>query len=166
MKAPVRTVVLLAALMWLAAGCSGGSLPSESGGDTEATGAPPAPSPPALSTPDATVEAPHGADTVVVPAQVLAVQIDIAESDPPQYFARVTSGLSSSCVEPEGYELTHQGYSVEITVYSREPSPAAQIVCAAVYREHESSVPLGSDFQSGQKYTLKANDKEITFVAQ
>lgn len=166
MKTPAGSVVLLTALMWLAIGCFGGSLPSGSGGDTEATAVPPAATPNAPSAPDATTEAPHGADTVVVPAEVLAVQIDVAESDPPQYFARVTSGLSNSCVEHEGYELTHEGSSIGIKVYSREPSPAAQIMCAEIYLEHETSVPLGSHFESGREYTVDANGKAATFVAQ
>ena len=166
MKTPVVSVVLLAALMWLAMGCGGANPSGGPGGDTQATSVPAEPSRPAPSGPEATVSAPDDAATVVVPAQVLAVMIDIAESDPPQYFARVTSGLSSSCVEHEGYELTHEGSGLEINIYSRQPNPAAQIMCAAVYREHEISVPLGSDFEPVREYTVKANDKVTTFVAQ
>lgn len=168
MKTPAaaRLVVLLTALalVVLAIGCGGAGAPIGKDGDTQATAVPPEPSQPALSAPDAT--APDGANTVVVPAQVLDVRIDVAESDPPQYFARVTSGLSSSCVEHEGYELTDEGYSVEIMVYSRQPSPAAQVMCADVYREHETSVHLGSDFESGREYTVTVNDKVTTFVAE
>lgn len=138
--------------------------PSDDGGKSSA--GPTAPPPPTQAAPDVTVAVPDHVVAVVVLAQVVAVDIVVAESNPPQYFAQIVSGLSNSCVEDHGYELSYEGYSIAIKTYSLEPGPAAQVVCAAVYREQETSVPLGSDFESGQRYTLKANDKEITFVAQ
>jgi hypothetical protein len=39
-------------------------------------------------------------------------------------------------------------------------------ICTAIYGMHESTVELGSDLVSGTQYTVRANDKELTFTAQ
>ena len=125
-----------------------------------------APPLPTQVVPNVTVAIPDHVVAVVVHAQVVTVDVIVAESDPPEYFAQVASGLANACVEFHGYELNYEGDSVIISIYSLEPGPASQVTCAAIYREHETSVPLGSHFQSGQEYTVTANGKATTFIAQ
>ena len=102
-----------------------------------------------------------------VPAPIESVEIIVAESFPPQYFAHVVSGLPNGCVEFYGYEETREGNTVTITVTNLEPAPSNNtLACAAIYLTHEAGVALGTDFMSGETYTLKVNGVVATFVAQ
>ena len=47
-----------------------------------------------------------------------------------------------------------------------EPAPSEPVACTAIYLTHELSVPLGTDFQTGETYTVKVNDAIEEFVAQ
>ena len=106
------------------------------------------------------------ADMVEVPAPIESVDIFVAESFPPQYFVHVVSGLPSGCVEFYGYEESRSGNVITITVTNLEPAPSAMIACAAIYLTHEFSVPLGTDFEPGETYTVSVNDVTETIVAQ
>ena len=117
-----------------------------------------------LPTPEPTKAVP--ADMVEVPAPIESVEIIIAESFPPQYFAHVIYGMPNGCVEFYGYEESRSGNAIAITVTNLEPAPTAQVACAAVYLTGEVSVPLGSDFQKGDSYTVEVNGVIETFVAQ
>ena len=101
-----------------------------------------------------------------VPAPIESVEIIVAESFPPQYFALVVSGLPNGCVEFYGYEEARSGHAITITVTNREPAPSEPVACTAIYLTHELSVPLGTDFQPGETYTVKVNDAIEEFVAQ
>ena len=103
---------------------------------------------------------------VVVPAPIESVDIVVAESFPPQYFVHVISGLPSGCVEFYGYEESRSGNAITITVTNLEPAPSAMIACAAIYLTHEFSVPLGTDFEPGETYTVSVNDVTETIAAQ
>ena len=106
------------------------------------------------------------ADMVKVPAPIESVDIIVAESFPPQYFVHVVSGLPNGCVEFYGYEESRSGNAITITVTNLEPAPSEPVACTAIYLTHEFSVPLGTDFQPGETYTVKVNDVIETFVAQ
>ena len=105
-------------------------------------------------------------DVVKSLAPIESVEIRVAESFPPQYFVDVISGLQNACVEFYGYEERRSGSDVTITVYNLEPAPGQQIACAEIYTMHEFVVPLGSDFQPGETYTLHVNSTITTFVAE
>ena len=118
----------------------------------------PQPSPePTLAVPD---------DMVKALAPIESVEIRVAESDPPQYFVDVVSGLPNACVEFYGYEEHRVGGDIATTVYNLEPAPNQQIACAEIYTMHEFVVSLGSDFQPGETYTLSVNSTTTTFVAE
>ena len=106
------------------------------------------------------------ADMVKVPAPIESVEIIVAESFPPQYFVHVISGLPNGCVEFYGYEESRSGNAITITVTNLEPAPSEQVACTAIYLTHELSVPLGTDFQPGETYTVKVNEVIETFVAE
>ena len=135
------------------------------------------PSPTATMSPDDTVSSadpqPSPEPTRAVPADMIktlavieSVSVRIAESYPPQYFVDVVSGLPNACVEFYGYEEDRDGATITITVYNLEPAPSQQIACAEIYTTHEFVVPLGSDFQPGETYTVRVNETTTTFVAE
>ena len=135
------------------------------------------PSPTATSSPDDTVSSadpqPSPEPTRSVPddmvktlAPIDSVEIRVAESYPQQYFVGVVSGLPNACVEFYGYEERRSGSDITITVYNLEPPPSQKIVCAEIYGTHEFVLPLGSDFQPGETYTLRVNDTLTTFDAE
>ena len=104
---------------------------------------------------------------VKVPAPIESVDIAVAESYPPQYFAHIVSGLPNGCVEFYGYEETRSGNAITITVFNLEPAPSNNtLACAAIYLTQETSVALGKDFESGKEYTVKVNEFVESFVAQ
>ncbi len=105
-------------------------------------------------------------DMVKVPAPVESVEIHVAESFPPQYFVEVVSGLPNGCAQFYGYEESRAGNTIDITISNLVPAPSQQVACTEEFRTHRTSIPLGSEFQSKETYTLKVNDTTETFVAQ
>ena len=125
---------------------------------------------PTLRTGTAAVSAeptrPVPAGMVKVLAPIESAVINVAESYPPQYFVHVVSGLPSGCVEFYGYEESRSGNTIKITVFNLEPAPTEPVACTADYRTHEFGVPLGTDFEPGETYTVTVNDVVTTFVAE
>ena len=117
-----------------------------------------------LPTPEPTRVVP--VDMVKVPAPIESVEIIVAESFPPQYFAHIVYGLPNGCVEFYGYEESRSGNTVAITVTNLKPAPSEPVACAAIYLTQELSVPLGKDFRPGETYTVTVNEVVETFVAQ
>ena len=130
-----------------------------------------------LDTPDASGPAPSIApaptDAPPAPAEMVqtaapidGITINIAESFPPQYFVEVLVGLPSGCVEFFNYVESRTGKDIVITVTNQEPGPQQEVACTADYRTHRLNVPLGTDFQSGETYTVQVNQVTEEFVAQ
>jgi hypothetical protein len=46
------------------------------------------------------------------------------------------------------------------------PADDAPVACTAIYGYKETTLGLGSDFTSGQTYTVNVNEKSIDFIAQ
>ena len=109
---------------------------------------------------------PVPADMNKVMAPIESVEIHIAESYPPQYFVEVVSGLPNACAEFHSYEESRSGNDILVAIYNLEPKPSQQIACAEIYQTHRVNIPLGTDFQSGETYTVKVNETTETFVAQ
>ena len=91
------------------------------------------------------------------------VQVNIAESYPPQVFVYIKGGLADSCTTPYRYEVKRGGDTIDIDVYNQHPK---DVICAQVYGYFEENVDLGSDFVSGRTYTINVNDKTTTFIMQ
>ena len=100
-----------------------------------------------------------------VRAPIVRVAVRVAESQPPQYFADVVSALPDGCTRFARIALRREGRSVYVDVFNRVPSDPTTL-CSMLYGEHESAVPLGSDFEPGASYTLDVNGTRQTFVAQ
>lgn len=98
-------------------------------------------------------------------APIVRVALRVAESEPPQYFADVVSALPDGCAQFARVALRREARTVYVDVFNRVPSDP-NTMCAMLYGEHESAVPLGSDFERGASYTLDVNGTRQTFVAQ
>ena len=94
------------------------------------------------------------------------MEINIAESFPPQYFLHVVSGLPSGYAKFNQYEMTRGGNEINVKVTNLVPAPDILVACTMIYGFHESNIALGSDFEGGQTYTVHVNDATETFVAQ
>lgn len=104
-----------------------------------------------------------GADATLAPAPIDAVDIRIAESFPRQYFVHIVSGLPNACIWFERYTVDRQDRTITIVVTNRLPVDK-DVFCAQIYGRVEHDIALGSNFGSGQTYTLRVNDVTRTFV--
>ena len=99
-------------------------------------------------------------------SQVLApienIELQIAESFPLQYFLKVVSGLPNGCQSSGGYTLTRDSNRVVVKVFNLQPLDN-NLVCTQIYGIVETLVPLGSDFDPNETYTIDVNGKTISF---
>ena len=119
----------------------------------------------AQGTPGPLPTGPAGPAMVKVAAPIEGVEVNVAESFPPQYFVMVTSGLPNGCFQFDNYELSREGEEITITVTNLVPADQST-PCTEQLRTVESNVALGSDFEGGKTYTVLVNDVTETFVAQ
>lgn len=100
-------------------------------------------------------------DLEVHPAPIHEIEVRIAESFPPQIFVYLKGGLSDSCTSFREVKTNRSGETINIEVTVQRPKNQ---FCAQVYSFFEKNVALGSDFVSGQTYTVKVNTQTTTFV--
>ncbi len=107
--------------------------------------------------------------SIIAESPVESAEIMVLESAPPQYQLRVVSGLpkGSGCSQFNGYEIRRTtSNEIEVAITHHEVADPMTI-CTADFPIVETVVPLGSDFESGEKYTVRVNsDKVTSFVAQ
>jgi hypothetical protein len=104
--------------------------------------------------------------TKIEDAPIDGLDVLTLESFPPQYNLVVTSGLPSGCAVFDKAEITGRGgNTITVRVTNIMPDDP-NVVCTAIYGIKETTVGLGSDFTSGQTYTVNVNDKSIDFTAQ
>ena len=78
----------------------------------------------------------------------------------------ITSGLPSGCAVFDKAEVTSRsGNTITVRVTNTVPDDP-NVACTAIYGTKETTVGLGSDFTSGETYTVNVNDKSIDFAAQ
>ena len=99
-------------------------------------------------------------------APIESVEVIVGQSSPPQYIARVISGLPGGCARFEEITTERDGETVRITVWNTMPAVGESVVCTMIYGYAEHDIALGSDFTSQQRYTVEVNDVTETFVAQ
>lgn len=102
---------------------------------------------------------------VRAPAPIEQVDINVAESFPPQYFVAIVSLQPNSCVSFDAIETTRDSNSIRILVWNLVPDDP-DVLCAQVVSTTEHNVALGTDFKPGQSYDVQVNDVTRTFVAQ
>ncbi|MDA0988911.1 MAG: hypothetical protein O2783_07310 [Chloroflexi bacterium] len=95
--------------------------------------------------------------------EVLVTEVMVMESFPVQYNRVVVSLVPGSCRTFGGYYLDRKGASIHVEMVNwRLPG----LYCADVLAVVETVIPLGSEFESGQTYTIVAGDVTETFLAQ
>ena len=94
-------------------------------------------------------------------APIHEVQVAFAESFPLQIIIHIEGGLADSCTTFHELTTERSDNVITITVTTQRPKGAA---CAQVYSHFEKNVNLGSDFASGETYTINVNDKTTSFV--
>jgi len=98
-------------------------------------------------------------------APIESVEILILESFPVQYRVLVVSGLPNACYSFAGYRLEPSGDTIHIEMLNWKPADP-KVPCAEVYRIVQTTIHLGTDFESGKTYTVVVNAVRKTFVAQ
>ena len=104
-------------------------------------------------------------DLVRALAPIEQVNINVAESFPPQYFAALVSLQPNSCVTFDAVETTRDVNSIRILVWNLVPADP-DVLCAQVVSSTDHTVSLGTNFEPGQSYTVQVNDVTRTFIAQ
>ena len=94
-------------------------------------------------------------------ARIHEVQVNIAESYPPQVFVYIKGGLPDSCTTFHEFTTERRGNTINIEVTTQRPKGA---VCAQVYTFFEKNISLGSDFTLGETYIVEVNDKSTSFT--
>jgi len=100
-----------------------------------------------------------------VRAPIVRVSVRVAESQPPRVFADVISALPDGCTRFSRFSVRRAERTIFVDVFNTRPA-GDDVACTMLYGEHESAVPLGSDFEPGQRYTLDVNGTRESFVAQ
>ncbi len=121
------------------------------------------------SAPPSTTPTPHMVETPTpetreVRAPIDGVELNIAESDPPQYFLEIQAGLPNACHTFDRKETQRSGTEITVTVVNRVVT--SDVGCAEIYITETHSVALGSDFEPGATYTVRVNDETLTFTAE
>jgi len=111
---------------------------------------------------DLTQAGAEGRQAVLAPIDELDVLVQ--ESFPPRYVVHVVAGLPSGCAQRDRHEVTREGNTITVTVWNTMPT--GDVACTMIYGMYELNIDLGTDFQSGATYTVRVNDRTITFVAQ
>jgi hypothetical protein len=96
-------------------------------------------------------------------APIHEVQVNIAESYPPQVFVYVKGGLSDGCTTLHEIAEERDGNTINIEITTQSPKDKA---CIEVYSYFEKNINLGINFVSGEAYTINVNDMTTSFVMQ
>ena len=106
--------------------------------------------------------------TEAVPVEVEApiedVTVHVLESDPPQYFLEIRSGVPNTCHTFDRTEMERSGREITVSVINLVVT--GDVVCAEVYRSAPHVVALGSEFAAGVTYTARVNGETLTFTAE
>jgi len=96
-------------------------------------------------------------------APIHEVQVNIAESYPQQVIVYIKGGLSDGCTTFHELTTERKDNTINIEVTTQRPKDKE---CTAVYGYFEKNVNLGSEFISGETYTINVNDKTTDFMMQ
>ena len=107
--------------------------------------------------------------TFIAESPIQSVEVITVEGTPIQYRARVVSGMpkGSGCSQFNGYEIRrNEPNTIDVAVTHHEVADPF-VVCTPDFPVVETVIPLGSDFESGVKYTVTVNfDTTRSFVAR
>lgn len=99
------------------------------------------------------------------------ITIWVNGSLPPEYFVRASMQAPSICDHLDSYNVTRAGNkTIIVDIFNRGcctgcPDVKPDEDYSLYWIGHGRTIPLGSDFVTGENYTVKANDLTETFVA-
>lgn len=109
---------------------------------------------------------PTAGATTIVDAPIESIDIVVRESSPPGYTAHIVSGLPSGCAKfDKAVVIERTGNHIAVKVTNTMPADK-NTACTAIYGTKETNLDLGTNFKSGESYTVDVNDKSKSFVAQ
>ena len=92
-------------------------------------------------------------------AKVTSVEVIVAESYPPQYFAVASGQLPDSCTEINGSTQTTQARTIKITLTTTRPNDA---MCTTAVQPFKENIPINVDGLSAGQYTVEVNGVPAT----
>lgn len=92
-------------------------------------------------------------------AKVTGVEVVVAESYPPQYFAVASGQLPDNCTGIDGSTQTMQARTIKITLVTARPEDA---MCTTAVQPFEESIPINVDGLSAGQYTVEVNGVPAT----
>ena len=98
----------------------------------------------------------------ISPAPIHEVTVTFAKSLPPQVIVYIKGGLKDGCTAFHDLTTSRRGSQINIKVTVQTEK---EKICTQVYGFFEKTVNLGSNFTSGQTYTVNVNDQTAAFVA-
>ena len=98
-------------------------------------------------------------DSHVAPSPIEESELLVLEIFPPRYQVRVVSALprGSSCSLFNGFDVERSAARRIDVLITHHEVTARNIACTEDYPTVETSIPLGADFEPGQKYTVNLN---------
>jgi hypothetical protein len=124
----------------------------------------PTPSPVPTAVPPSSPRPTAPGGRVLVPAPIDRLDIRVLESAPPRYMASITAGLPSGCAQRDSYTADRTGDVITIVVLNS--MPPGNPICTMIYGTYELTVVLPGTFTRGTTYTVRANDRTMSFTAQ
>ncbi|HEX5140772.1 MAG TPA: hypothetical protein VFX19_07495 [Dehalococcoidia bacterium] len=102
-------------------------------------------------------------DSLLQPAPLDSAQVVALESSPPRYTVEIVAVLPDGCSSPGGHSVKRDGTSFQVDVLNRHTGTQQCTAVAALYR---LTVSLDGDFEIGTPYTVKVNDRSLTFTLE
>ena len=99
-----------------------------------------------------------------VAAPIDRVEIRVLPSSPPQYVINALAAVPNACSRPAGYEVERDEAGIRVRILNLVPT--REVVCTPFYAPYELNIPLGSDFEPGQDYTVEVNERIIVLHAE
>ena len=107
--------------------------------------------------------------SLVAQSPIERAEIATLESFPPQYQLHVVSGMpkGSGCSRFNGYQIDRTDPTNIVVEVTHHELADEFVICTADFPIVETTIPLGSGFQSGVEYTVVVNEgTEVSFVPQ
>jgi len=98
----------------------------------------------------------------IKPAPIHELGISFSNSLPAEVILYIRGGLADSATKVNEIKILGlTGTTLDISVTTKRPKG---VTAAQVYGYFEKTINLGSDFSSGQIYTVKVNDQTKQFM--
>lgn len=99
-------------------------------------------------------------------APIDGVEMQVRESDPPQYIVSIASGLPNGCAAFDDIAVERGDRILAIRVWNTIPADP-HVICTMIYGLTNNIVELGDEFTPGERYAIHINgETAFEFTAQ